>query len=556
MKGTNPVDDQLERTLRMRIFPALVWIILIAVDFFLLNRVVRSRTNSGEPLTEESIASTASTEQTPVPIHADVVTSTPRQTGYNWKGTMLYLDVSLPENPGEAMVYQLQPEKTASVEIARALVQQFGLQGEMYKIPPEENYTGKTAFLMVDGNQQLRINSDRDFWYYPDYNRYNHQESDNIARPTVSQSVAQRLIDDFLRSHGFDVPYNLRAGEFPGYFYVFPLTPDGFGIRTSFFNYVGLSFSLDANGILGVYGKLLDYQPIDRYRIISPQTALQRITELNTIYGIYVFANSGNLPVSNWRRSYPKNETVTVWGPVSSTNSVDGKGTLVTFDGYQVTGNIAGLADFPPSTFIEATGQILDVNGVEIFSIETWQVRNIDTADWLPGDIRQDGDQIVFTNAEGLKLVVPDVPADLPLPFENAFVRGIIRGDVFDWKYIDAHLQSDKSQGGGAFTSQFHKLNLTGAPVPWASPTPEQGNVSTQGQTNYFGQTGNIEEAELAYYLKNPYIVVPGSTPTDPMYLQPVWRFYGHFSGGDEFEIFVQALEDEILLPELEDIEP
>jgi len=38
-----------------------------------------------------------------------------------------------------------------------------------------------------------------------------------------------------------------------------------------------------------------------------------------------------------------------------------------------------------------------------------------------------------------------------------------------------------------------------------------------------------------------------------PVYLQPVWRFYGHYSDGTIFEALVQALDPLFLLPETED---
>jgi hypothetical protein len=61
--------------------------------------------------------------------------------------------------------------------------------------------------------------------------------------------------------------------------------------------------------------------------------------------------------------------------------------------------------------------------------------------------------------------------------------------------------------------------------------------------------TATIEQVELVYFVSNPRYT------TDPNagypYLQPAWRFYGHFSNGDEFEVLIQALNDEYLLPEL-----
>ncbi len=59
-----------------------------------------------------------------------------------------------------------------------------------------------------------------------------------------------------------------------------------------------------------------------------------------------------------------------------------------------------------------------------------------------------------------------------------------------------------------------------------------------------------IEKVELVYYIKDPRYEI--NSGTDPAYIQPVWRFYGHYQDGSEFEFLVQALKDEFLLPELE----
>jgi Tol biopolymer transport system component/LysM repeat protein len=67
--------------------------------------------------------------------------------------------------------------------------------------------------------------------------------------------------------------------------------------------------------------------------------------------------------------------------------------------------------------------------------------------------------------------------------------------------------------------------------------------------------TATIEKVELVYYTPDPRYQPPGSAE-GPVYIQPVWRFYGHYSEGSEFEILVQAVKDEFLLPEVETIEP
>jgi hypothetical protein len=67
--------------------------------------------------------------------------------------------------------------------------------------------------------------------------------------------------------------------------------------------------------------------------------------------------------------------------------------------------------------------------------------------------------------------------------------------------------------------------------------------------------TASIESIELVYFTPDQRYAI--SDPTaGPAYIQPVWRFSGHYSNGDEFEIIVQALKEEFLLPEIETVEP
>jgi hypothetical protein len=68
---------------------------------------------------------------------------------------------------------------------------------------------------------------------------------------------------------------------------------------------------------------------------------------------------------------------------------------------------------------------------------------------------------------------------------------------------------------------------------------------------NYAPPALTIEKVELMYFVSNPHWPVnnlDGSTP----YIQPVWRFYGHYANGGEFEVLVQALKEESLFPELD----
>jgi hypothetical protein len=67
--------------------------------------------------------------------------------------------------------------------------------------------------------------------------------------------------------------------------------------------------------------------------------------------------------------------------------------------------------------------------------------------------------------------------------------------------------------------------------------------------------TATIESVELVYFTPNQRYAIPDPA-AEPVYIQPAWRFQGHYWDGSEFEVFVQALKEEFLLPEIEGIEP
>jgi len=83
--------------------------------------------------------------------------------------------------------------------------------------------------------------------------------------------------------------------------------------------------------------------------------------------------------------------------------------------------------------------------------------------------------------------------------------------------------------------------------------TADQFNTYEEPPTStevYVPPSATIEKVELVYYIPDPRYTSPDPN-ADSQYIQPTWRFYGHYSNGDEFEILVQALEQEYLLPEL-----
>jgi LysM repeat protein len=505
-----------------KIAPAVIGAIALIILAFVLDWVFRSmmpKTVPGAGGTMTPASPFATSEAlTPTPAANNA-------TVYQWHGTTLTLSVSLPDSPADANVYQYQPEQPATLESARALVQQLGLNGPAY---------GTTDFIFADGNQRLIVHPDQSFEFYPDYPR--HVAAINGGAPPPD---AETQINQFLAAHGFNFPRQIQSSKTYGGYFVLPLTPDGRPICYEFFKCAGLLFTMDTKGILSVNGSLPKYEKLGQYGIISAEEALQKILDPNsmsnaeTAGGMLEGMHSPSGPIQTWMRPIPAGQTVTIYGWLSSVPSRDGGAPLITLDGYTVTGNIANIPAEMANTFVEATGQIHDQNGALIFELDSWEARN-DAQDGLLGTIskRADG-QIVITTPDNGALLLPDVPDNLPLPLENAFVIGVRNGEVFNWSSIDLR-NTQGGGGGGGGGRGFYKLNLTGTPVPFPTSQPASqpggggGGGGGNGEQTYTIKAGDtlskiasgfgvsVDELAQANGISDPGAIYIGQTLTIP----------------------------------------
>ena len=417
--------------------------------------------------------------------------------GYDWRGTKLYLAEPLPESPGEANVYLLQPDQLATVDEARALAERFGLGGEIYQAP---NYIlGTTDYFFTDGKQSLSVSSNLFFTYIADmakaYNYFNNSVDPN----------AESTIEEFLQSHGFDFPHQIRPADlFDGYM-VEPLSPDGFPMRYEYFSSRPMRVTLDNDGqVLRVEANLMSHERsgTQTYGVISAEEAFQKILNQSSSAGQIESANSSSQPVQEWKRIFPTNETITIYGYVSSIPALDSsKPHFLQVNGYTVTGNTAGMEGPGQNAFVEATGQFVNENGIETFRIESWKVSEL-SEEAPVGTLQQEGAQVVLVTAEGNDYILPDVPADVPIPFENAFVIGVKVGDLFQWTLIDNRMSGGGGGGGGGGGLGFYKLNLSGTPVPFPSPTTQP--EINQGNSEYI-----VKEGDTLFAIAEAYGITP-----------------------------------------------
>ena len=153
-------------------------------------------------------------------------------------------------------------------------------------------------------------------------------------------------------------------------------------------------------------------------------------------------------PSRAWLRTYPFNQTQTIYSYVSSFPSAEtGKAPLILVGMYSASGNVAGLDQLPSNTLVEATGQFVTDGGITKFKLDSWKVTSL-TEDGIQGTMEMVGGQVTLSAQEG-NFQLADVPTDIPLPFENAFVVGVRLGNIYDWTSIDNRGGPGGSGGGG-----------------------------------------------------------------------------------------------------------
>ncbi|MBC7878562.1 MAG: LysM peptidoglycan-binding domain-containing protein [Anaerolineales bacterium] len=429
---------------------------------------------------------------TPFP-NVDFETATPENTtpngeAYEWNGTTLYLNAPFPETPPEMKIYTTRDEVYATVEDVKALAAQFGMSAEIYEMAGDSGDT--TDYLAVDGNQQLRVRSDRYFSYFPDY-------AGKVSTGVYNDNPnAEALIQEFMQTHGFNFEYRIEHSQLYGAYFALPLTSDGFALRHEHFKLNSMRFYFNKDSIEFVEASLLKYDETSTVGIISAQEAFAKLIDPVAANGpgVLMGMSSGSTEQESWRRIFPLDQTITYFGYMNSTGkSVTGGAPLITLDGYTVTGNIEGVTENMQNIFVEVTGQIHETNGFKTFEMQSWKIYDGYDEGYV-GTIQREGDQVVINTLEGNKFILPDMPSDIQLPFENAYIMGVTQGNIFEWKSFDTRMSQGGGGGGGGGGQGFYKLNLTGILVPIPTLKSAQDSIGSEGTTYIVAEGDTLEK--------------------------------------------------------------
>ena len=155
---------------------------------------------------------------------------------------------------------------------------------------------------------------------------------------------------------------------------------------------------------------------------------------------------------------------------------------------------------------------------------------------------------IVFTTEDGKSYV--EVLATNPFPLDSGSFTGY-PGDLIQQEVL---IIPDEMFGGMPIAHVYQSSIIQeGAPemqvqankIPVYNESDDANLPSEYIQPNL-----TIHTVELAYYVSNPYYQVNDLNYSQRSpYIQPVWRFRGLYDDGTEFDMLVQALKQEFLLP-------
>lgn len=485
-----------------QVSPTLRWVGLMVLLALVLSWSIRSLIPAPQPAVENTPATPGLS--TPLPDDSQISTPAPEGEGIDFRGAKLFMNVTLPDSPEKSNIYQVIQPQPATAEYAQSLAEQFGINGDIYLTPGQ--IPDSTAYMVTDGKQQLVVFAENNYTYSSDMvasaRTYNGAENDN----------AEAIIRDFLQSHGFNTNVKLTddAGSFSGYA-LKQLTPDGLPIEYENYSQPSVRIILKETGeVLGMTVVMVNYDPkgLGSFGIISAEEALQLFLDDNISAGKLETNYGGGLsedfdPPQIWYHEYPNDQTVTIYGNISSSKAVDPATPAIVFiDSVQAIGNIAGMDALEYYTFIQATGQYVVQDGVRKFNVESWDA-NIESS-YVFGTTRRQGDQIMAVNEDGsgTEYTLVDPPADLPLdtPFPDTpiAINGAIVNEQLHWTMITYYPDGGFGGGGGGGGGMgFYQLNLSGSPIPFPTATAA-------------GTGPTYTAAELASFLK--YTVKEGDT--------------------------------------------
>lgn len=397
----------------------------------------------------------------------------------------LILQANFPPAPPSVSVYRQEVEQPITVETARQIAAQLGVNGHVYR--PLQNESGQEVLIVSDGVQRVFFSSNRRFYYIADYA---HQLSRQGEPPDAE--TARQVALNFLQTHGLlNLPYRLEAAvnRLPGTIQLVWMIDDH-PVRYSGLEAPSVYVEVESdNRVKTIEYNRLELEKVGDYPIISAEEAWQRILSEYPPQGIEEYNGFGPQYTDNpqsWQRTYPAETEIEIYGNLEMLQPAeDGIAPLFTLNNLTLQGNLQNLETWVKTGKPVKVSGILHQNQQGGVILEVQSVSGSDK-EWysISGEIKNEGDQVYIVNSSQ-KVLLQNPPKNLPIG-SQADASGILLDAqklILDWYWINSGYNTGGGGGGGGSSAPFRDLNLSGdrnglptsTPLPELAPTPPAG---------------------------------------------------------------------------------
>lgn len=426
---------------------------------------------------KRSAAEEAPAATSPLPTEEPVLPTPTPQTYHlaMLPGISILLATEIPESPTQAIVYEQLNEEALTIENAKAMARQLGVQGEIYLSASESPQ--QRVYTVRDGQQWINFMNSPYRFYFSNAGANAHDSFQTELTQEAQIAIAQQ----FLEQAGLlDFSYQIEMNPERPLDVLFMPTIDQAPVLLGNLNHPYVIVSVAPDGtVSGVDYNRIQRQSLGSFPIRSAQAAwdelLTRAAELGVEQADGFPAQTGKDPLEWWNRLPTQGEPTTIYGYLVIYQPAEsGVEPLYTLGDYTLGGSLSGMAEVNrPGAFYQVMGTLREN---QRFEVEAWQLSPFQDENLVGQVKKEDGKAYLITENE--QLLLPDLPDGVAEAVEVR-VRGIRLDQPeasFQWTYLETGGAFHGGGGGGGGTS-FAALALDGSGgiAQGASATPMPG---------------------------------------------------------------------------------
>jgi hypothetical protein len=424
------------------------------------------------------------------------------------EGIPLNLAAELPVSPAEVTAYYRLENAPLTLDEARQLATQWGLDAQLYlpvwmlDVTPDQ---AERSYYAIDGMQMLSLwNSEisySDLALFPSYEGHQYPQSGLPPAEQASVAAAQ-----YLTERGFlTYPYQVDLSGYDYGLVNFYHLLDGIRI-----DYPAAYAKVNSQGQVGsAWINREDYQSVGSYPVISAQEAWDMLLtgEPSERLRVSYYPAQDQNP-QYWGRVYPAGETAHLFGrPVLLPAAEAGVAPYLQLNNLILAGDLSGLTEYLQSNpgYFHVWGAVQELDGERQLLVGGWEPFD-EFSGYFNGTLRRTSGGDFLELEDGRMLRLPDLPADVPADVP-LYAQGGLVGDTLEWFILQVY------------------------PASEGQMPPDLSQAAAV-----------IEQVELVYLIPGIDNLTPEQA-LDPAYrmLLPAWRFTGRITSPDGVEMIYRA---------------